>query len=176
MNRKKSNQDKRKKEQKKLEKMQTSDSVFHAKVITVLCVLLIFAIFYLLTVHLTGGESSFDAKEDSSSSFETILGRSFSMKNGEYAILYYDTSDQEVSSSCQAIFNDYQSIYGEGSIYYVDMNSGFNKAYQTEEESNKNPESVSELLIHGPTLIKFNENKVVDYIEGIEAIQESLNS
>ena len=54
------------------------------------------------------------------------------------------------------------------------MSNGFNKKYVTDGESNKNPESVDAMSINGPTLIKVNENKVVEYIEGQDAISSYL--
>ena len=55
------------------------------------------------------------------------------------------------------------------------MTSAFNKKYATSEESNKNPSKVSEFKINGPTLIKVSSKKVVEYIEGEEAIRTILN-
>ena len=64
---------------------------------------------------------------------------------------------------------------GIAKIYKVDMSSAWKKKYATDSESNKNPTKVSEFKINGPTLIKVSKNKVVEYIEGEEAIRTKLN-
>jgi hypothetical protein len=55
------------------------------------------------------------------------------------------------------------------------MSNGFNKKYVTDGESNKSPSKVSEFKINGPTLIKVSKNKVIEYVEGEEAIRTILN-
>ena len=53
------------------------------------------------------------------------------------------------------------------------MSNGLNKSYSGE-ESNKNPTKASDIVINGPTLIKFSGNEVVDYIEGVDNIKSYL--
>jgi hypothetical protein len=55
------------------------------------------------------------------------------------------------------------------------MASGFNKSHITDGDSNHNPESASDLLIKGPTVIKVNDKKVVEYIEGLDAVKNYLS-
>ena len=178
MKRGKSNQDKRKKEEKKLERMYGSsnnDFSFQSKWFIIFCVVVVFIMFYILTVYITNKNTN--KKSDTNTEERTgeiLLGTSFSMSDKEYMVLYYDSSDEEVGATCKELFTNYRSQHGDDSIYYVDMNRGFNKSHTTTEASNKNPETVDALSINGPTLIKINQNKVVEYIEGIEAIQTNL--
>ena len=58
---------------------------------------------------------------------------------------------------------------------FLKKKNPFNKKYVTDGESNKNPTKASEFLINGATLIKVNDNKVVDYIEGYDSINNYLN-
>ena len=44
----------------------------------------------------------------------------------------------------------------------------------TSDEANHDAKDASEMKISGPTLIKFNNNKIDDYIEGKEEITEYL--
>ena len=172
MKRRKSNQDKRRKEEKRLEKLNRDNISFQSKWFILFCVVIVFAMFYILTVYITNKDQTKKSDTESKTATgEILLGRSFSMSDRDYAVLYYDSSDEEVASTCQEIFSDYRAANGEDSIYYVDMNSGFNSPYATEADSNKSPETVSDLLINGPTLIKISQNKVVDYIEGVENIK-----
>ena len=55
------------------------------------------------------------------------------------------------------------------------MSSAFNKKYKTDGESNKNPMNVSDFKINGITLIKVENKKIVEYIEGEEAVKNYLN-
>ena len=54
------------------------------------------------------------------------------------------------------------------------MNDGLNKSHSTTEESNKNPNTVEDLSINGPTLIKIQAGKVINYIEGESEIRAIL--
>ena len=56
-----------------------------------------------------------------------------------------------------------------------DLGNGLNSKYITSGESNKNPTKANEFLINGATLIKVNNNKVVEYIEGQDQITNYLN-
>ena len=144
-------------------------------VIGILCFLLIF---YLLTLYITrdtSSSSNSDTTTDTTISYDKILiGRSLNISDGEYLVLFYDTTDEDLSSTYAGLYSSYKSS-SQLPIFYVDMGSAFNKAYVTTEESNKTPESASDFLINGPTLIRVNENKVVDYIEGEADITEYLN-
>ena len=53
------------------------------------------------------------------------------------------------------------------------MSNGLNKKYSGD-ESNTNPASASEIIINGPTLIKFSGGSVAEYIEGIDGIKDIL--
>ena len=138
MKRGKSNQGKRVREEKRLEKY-NSEPIVDGKWIIVLSVVIVFAAFYSLTVYLTHSKTSKKAntEEETVSASEILLGRSFAMSDGEYLVLFYDSSKEEEASTCKELFSNYEGAHGEGSIYFVDMNRGFNKAHQIEEESNK---------------------------------------
>lgn len=174
MKRRKSNQDRRRKEEKKLERMRLEEANDRNKwIITILVVILIFVGFYFLSIYVTNKnkEKKTNTKDMTG---EIILGKSFSMSSQDYYVLYYDSTDKIVAGTCKDLFSSYHSAHGEGSIYYVDMNSGFNKPFVTDGESNKAPGSEKELSINGPTLIKVSQNALVEYVEGLEAIEEHL--
>ena len=67
------------------------------------------------------------------------------------------------------------SIYKNNSkatIYKVDSKSKFNANYLTDDNSNTNPSSYSDLKVKSPTLIKINNKKVSEYIEGEDSIKD----
>lgn len=151
------------------------------KVITIISVLISFFTFYLLTVYIVNKDSKTDdnknitQSEEKTISYDKILlGRSFSMENEEYYVIYYDSSDEDISSIYNELISNYRAKDDGLSIYYVDMNDGLNKSHSTTEESNKNPNTVEDLSINGPTLIKVQAGKVINYIEGESEIRAIL--
>lgn len=150
----------------------------YVKVIS--CVIIFICLFYLLTLYITSKNSNentdTNTKEESTDTIsysDIMVGRSFSISDGEYFVIYYDKSDETVNSSCSSAVSSYQSKDEHLDIYTADMSDGFNKKY-AKDESNSNPTSASEIAISGPTLIKFSDGKVVEYIEGKDEIVEYL--
>ena len=167
----KSNRSKRRKESKRIEEVISDESSLMDKFYIVGGVVLFILCFYILTVYITNKNNTDDsdsAKTVEISKDEIILGRSLSMGKDDYYVAYYESNNETMKE----IVSHYIGI---AKIYKVDMSSAFNKKYATDSESNKNPTKVSEFKINGPTLIKVSKNKVVEYIEGEEAIRTKLN-
>lgn len=169
---------KRKQEKKKkVEMVEDEDLKLQDKIFVVFCIVMFFAAFYVLTLYITHKNS--DTKTDDTvteSTFsysEIVFGRSLSMDEKEYLVIYYDSNDEEVASTCSELVANYRSNHST-SLYFVDMGIAFNTQYKTEEETNKNPETIKDLKINGPTVIKVSNKKVVEYIEGLDAIGEYL--
>lgn len=157
------------------------DPEIWGKIFVVLAVLVVLGLFYLLTLYITNKNSDKSdndekTKEETVISYnDIILGESFSMSDDDYLVIYYDESDEDVKSTYDGLISSYKGKEDALSIYSVDMSSAFNKKYITTEESNKNPNNASELLINGPTLIHFIGQSVNEYIEGEEAITSYLS-
>ena len=167
----KSNRSKRRKESKRIEEVISDESSLMDKFYIVGGVVLFILCFYILTVYITNKnntDGSDSVKTVEISKDEIILGRSLSMGKDDYYVAYYESNNETMKE----IVSHYIGI---AKIYKVDMSSAFNKKYATDSESNKNPTKVSEFKINGPTLIKVSKNKVVEYIEGEEAIRTKLN-
>ena len=167
----KSNRSKRRKESKRIEEVISDESSLMDKFYIVGGVVLFILCFYILTVYITNKnntDGSDSVKTVEISKDEIILGRSLSMGKDDYYVAYYESNNETMKE----IVSHYIGIT---KIYKVDMSSAFNKKYATDSESNKNPTKVSEFKINGPTLIKVSKNKVVEYIEGEEAIRTKLN-
>lgn len=163
---------KRREESKKIEEVVSTDSSLTDKLFIAGAVLLFILAFYGLTLYITGKNSE-DTKEEKKeveiSREEIIVGRSLSMSKDDYYVVYYDDTN---STTYDEIVKKYTKSI---SLYKVNMSNGFNKKYATDGESNKAPSKVSEFKINGPTLIKVSKNKVVEYVEGEEAIRTILN-
>ena len=160
---------------KKIDAMESSTSYEILKVVTILLgVLAILSCFYLLTVFVVGNNTNNEEEvvEAEIQYDEILAGSSFNMRNDKYLVVYYDFTDTELSELTSTLTN--YSYNGKYRFYTVNMNSGFNKQYISE-KSNKKPTSADELLINGPTLIKFEDGKVTRYIEGVDSIIDYLN-
>ncbi len=152
-----------------------SDNELKKVIRCVVIVLVIFAVMYLLTILILKKSSTdYITKEEETTSIqysEILAGTSFSKKDNEYLVLFYDMSDG--SSKYSSVASDYEAKEERLPIYYVDLSNVLNKSIVSE-ESNKNAESAEELKINGATLIKFNTEGIVDYIEGEETISNYL--
>ena len=178
MTKRKSNQNKQ--NVKKIENMGGFDGDIKGVIFVVVGVLVFLSLFYLLTVLILNKDKKSDKKQDDTTetviSYDKILlGRSLSMSDGEYLVIYYDASNDEISSTYSSLVSTYNSKEEHLKIYTVDMSNSFNSKYVTDGESNKEPSSVSDFAINGPTLIKVSENRVAEYIEGEEGITSYLS-
>ena len=154
---------------KKIDAIETNTSKELLNIFRILfVVIVVLSLFYLLTVFIVGKDDKEELKETAIQYEEILAGSSFNMKNNEYVVVYYDFSDTELTDITSSIYS--YSYTGKYRLYTVNMNSGFNKSYATEDESNKNPEKAEDLAIKGPTLIRFVDGKVEEYIEGKEDI------
>ena len=175
----KKNYRKRKSNQsKKKEEVVETQNIWH--IITISgCIILFFCFFYFVTLYLTreSRESNSSTNTETSSTDitnETLVGRSLDMSDGEYYVLFYDTTDEDISSVYKDILNNYNAKSDPVSIYTVDMGNILNKGYASD-SSNSSPSTAEEIKINGPTLMKVNNHQVELYIEGEEGIRNSLN-
>ena len=166
---------------KKIDSLGGFDPDIKGKIIIVIVVLVVLGLSYLLTLYITNKDSSDKAEVDNSSSEavisyeDIVVGKSFSMVEDEYLIIYYDKSDEDKSSVYSSLVSSYSSKEDALAIYSVDLSSAFNKPFTTTGESNQHPTEASEIAINGPTVIHFSNHEVVDYIEGEEAITSYLS-
>lgn len=168
----KSKSNRKRNDRKRIEEVVTTENDYMDKFFIVAGVILFLLCFYILTVYITNkNNDTSDNKENvvEINNEYILLGRSLSMGKGDYYVLFFHINDSNVYDE---IVNNYS---GDLPVYKVDMSIAFNKKYITDGESNKNPSKVTEFKINGPTLIKVSNKKVVEYIEGEDAIRTSLN-
>ena len=171
-----------KQERKKINNVSVTDSDIWSKVIIVCVIICVFFAFYFLTVFISKDDSSSTNSNSSNkkttettniSYDEILLGRSFSMEDGEYLVLYYDKDNSDLSSEMSSALSTYNNKDSHLNVYTVDMSDALNSSF-TSDEANHDAKDVSEMKISGPTLIKFNNNKIDDYIEGKDEITDYL--
>ena len=143
-------------------------------VIILLCVVLLFGLMYFLTTRILSKEVTKKRKQnevtESSIQYEKILaGESFTMDQEEYYVVYYDSTDTELSKT----ISTYQSDKKDIKLYSVDLNDGMNKKYIT--DSDINTSSIENLKVKNPTLVHFKNKEIVDTITDENEIEDYLN-
>lgn len=141
-----------------------------------LIVLLFLGGFYLMTVVILKDDTKEPESEEQGVEIqfdEILIGRSFSLTDDTYYVLYYEFDDDEISSDLSALVYSYRSSNKDISLYTVDMSNALNSSF-LDDKSNKDAENASELKISGPTLIKFVDGKISRYVEDMDDIENRL--
>lgn len=156
-------------------KSEEKDNYF--KFVTTLAVtLLIFILVYFLIGVFYTKEIDFKkhdekTKEDVSVDNSIImLGQLFDQSDDEYYVLVYDFSDEVLS--LKSWLSVYQGKDDAVKVYKVDSSKKFNSRYIVKENSNNDASSLDNLKVISPTLIKINNGKISEYIEGEDNIKE----
>lgn len=173
----------KKKNKKKLNYANTYNSGNEvSRIIKILVGILLFlAIFYFLALLATG-EIKFGNKKKTEEEkvteiqYEEILaGQTFTQKEEEYYVLYFNFTDS-IGSTYLTYRDGYINQIDSLPMYMVDLEKGFNTRYLKEEETDyKNkPDSINDLKVINPTVLKVKKHKVVERIEGKEEVKKFL--
>ena len=146
-------------------------------IITLVVVLVVFALFYVLTLFINDSSRKLNTKEpevkEPEIGYLEILGdNTFTMSPHEYYVLFYDFEGPE------AVYYDYlvdKYVAKENQyIYKVDLGNGFNTKFIAE-KTNKKAKKAGDLKVKDATLIKIRKGKNVEYLEGSsQVIAEKL--
>ena len=95
----------------------------------------------------------------------TILaGQILDQKEDDYYVLIYSFDDDRM------LLRDWADLFLSdeefSTIYLVDSDNKLNASYITTEESNMNPTNYSDLKVKSPTLIRVQNKKIIEYLEG----------
>ena len=143
--------------------------------IIVITVAIVLALFYFLTYFILNKDDSKKKTDKTEIQYEEILlGTSFDVEERPYVVLYYDSSDEEESSQVETFADGHIGRPERLNVYKVDMNDGFNKKHIAK-KSNSKATNADQLKINGLTLIRFENKKIVEYIEGFDEINDYLN-
>ena len=86
----------------------------------------------------------------------------------KYVYFYdFDSEDEDVGNAIDLISDD--------KVYRVDTKSGLNSKYVTSDSGNKDVSDINSLKVINPTIIKIDNDKVVEYHEGASDILSYLN-
>ena len=123
-----------------------------------------------ITKSISFGKKDKEETTEVASDKTTILASQiFDQQEDEYYVLVYDTTDE--IHNIEQFLNLYKSKSGALTVYKVDSSKKFNSKYIVTEDSNKNPESINDLRIISPSLIKISSKHVSEYIEGFEEVK-----
>ena len=151
----------RKKKYYDLDKAMGGDSLYKSVIITVVVVLLFVGLFYLFAVYITNKPEKIKIPDESISYEQITAGSTFNMSDDEYVVLFYS---RENNSEITSKISNYK-VKNNTSVYYVDLDDAINNSVKSD-SSNKTATKASELKVVNPTLIKINNGKIVEYVEG----------
>lgn len=151
---------------------------FKSVIKCIIGVLLFFGIMYLLTLLILKKSSTdYIEIEDEKTAVqytEILAGTSFDKEDKEYLVMFYDQKEDK-NSTYYTMISDYQAKDSHLPIYYVNLANAMNKNIIST-DNNKNATNAEELKVAGPTLIKFADNSIKEFIEGKEEIDKYLKS
>jgi len=140
-------------------------------------ILVVFLLFYLLTVFINDSGRKLNTKEpeivEPEIGYIEILGdNTFTMSPNEYYVLFYDFEGPEAAYYDYLV--DKYSRTENQYIYKVDLGNGFNTKFIAE-KTNKKAKKAGDLKVKDATLIKIRKGKNVEYTEGSsQVIAEKL--
>lgn len=142
----------------------------------VLAVLVIFLVFYGLTVFITENKKNepADTGDIVIQYDEILLGTLFEQPASEYYVLANKEDDVYLQAYTTYI-TSYKSKENSIRVYTTSLDSGFNKNYVAE-ESHLNTNNLQELKLKGTTLLKIKDKKIVASYEGNAKIIEHLKN
>lgn len=135
-------------------------------------VLIIFAIFYGLSILITNKDKATYNVQTSEEiqNKEILIGTAFNRKDNEYLVVFYN---KKANNAITNAVVEYRLKEEHLPTYEVDMGNGMNSSYSGA-SSNREATSLDELQINGTTLIRFKEGKIEEYIEGDSEVSEYL--
>lgn len=143
-------------------------------------VVLVLVLVYLLTAFLTGeikfGNKKKDTTTPSTIQYEEIIaGQILNRIEEDYYVLAFNFTDDNAGYYL-TLKNSYLQNNDAVSFYILDLEKGFNQSILTEKgkEYSEKPESISELKVESPTLLKVSKGKIIERTTGEEKVTEKL--
>ena len=141
-------------------------------IIIVVAVVLLVGMYFLTTVILSKDTPEERVTENAIQYNEILAGESFNQGDGEYYVIYYDSSDEY--STISSLISSYQLNSTDTKLYSVDLANGMNKKYVT--DGDVVTDDAGSLRVKANTLLKFEGGEVAETITDLSEIIEFLNS
>lgn len=163
-------EEKKKKNIKKTEELDTSiRGITILKVIGAV-VLILLILYYILAVFVTkeidistnknNDSSQTNNNSTTSVSNKILAAKTFDQTEEVYYVYFYNFTDEDQSiSSALTSKSDWK-------IYRVDTSSSLNSNYVSEDNGNPNAKGIEELKVKTPTLIQITNEQITGYYEG----------
>ena len=140
-------------------------------IIIVVAALLLVGMYFLTTFILSRDTEEEKVTENAIQYDEILAGESFN-QDGEYYVIYYDSSDEY--STISSLISSYQLNNSDTKLYSVDLSNGMNKKYVT--DGDIVTDDASSLRVKANTLLKFEDGEVIETITDLSEITSFLNS
>ena len=141
-------------------------------IIVVVAVVLLVGMYFLTTAILSKDTPEEKITENSIQYDEILAGESFNQGDGEYYVIYYDSSNEY--STISSLISSYQLNNSDSKLYSVDLANGMNKKYIT--DGDIVTDDASSLKVKDTTLLKFTDGEVTEIITDTNEITSFLNS
>ncbi len=135
---------------------------FSGTIKVIVAILVIFVLFYLLTVVILNHRSSKIETNNSIEYTKILAGSTFKIKSNDYLVFFYDSTSDD-SSDYAELVSKYRNKKKSLEIYTVDLNEGLNKRYISS-DANKDVQSIKDLKVNGATIIRIKDHKNVSYV------------
>lgn len=161
---------------KKIEELDTSIKISTLIKIVIGACLILLVLYYVVAVFITKEIAITNSTENTTDTTNTteevsnkiLASKIFDQKEEKYYVYFYDFTDDD--DTIASVVNN-SSL----TIYHVNTNDALNKNYVTEENSNKNVTSISDLKVKNPTILEITNDKVTAYYEGFKEIMAFFN-
>ena len=140
-------------------------------IIILVAAVLLVGMYFLTTAILSKDNEEEKITENAIQYDEILAGESFN-QNGEYYVIYYDSTDEY--STISSLISSYQLNNTDTKLYSVDLSNGMNKKYITNGDIVTS--DASSLRVKDNTLLKFNNGEVSEVITDTSEITNFLNS
>ena len=141
-------------------------------IIIMIAAILLAGMYFLTTAILSKDTEEQKITENAIQYDEILAGESFNQGDGEYYVIYYDSSNEY--STISSLISSYQLNNSDTKLYSVDLSNGMNKKYIT--DGDIVTDNASSLRVKDTTLIKFNDSEVSEVITDVNEIKRVLNS
>ncbi len=140
--------------------------------IVVLVILIILALFYLLTVGILNKKTKVKLDNNTTIQYKEILaGTTFSQKQEEYLVFFYDSEADDAKDNYDLV-SQYSEKNSKLFMYVVDLAEGLNRNCISDTDNFVAKDS-SELKISRTTVLKIKNGEIVDYV--VDNIENYLN-
>ena len=165
-----------KEEVKNVETKETLEDMFNTsyKSMTTLCivVVLIIALAFGLASMIKKDKKTATDNNASIQYSEILLGNLLSQSENSYYVFIYNKDDNYINAY-NTYLTSYKSKEGALKVYTAALENGFNKKYLSTEK-NLYVSNIDDLKIMGTTLLKVENNRVVEAYDGNESIISHL--